>query len=637
MSGDSVVILAGGFGTRLSEKFPGIPKPMVPIDGIPILERIVNECKTYGYVDILLVLHHKPDHIVSYFDDGRRFGVSISYYIETVPMGTGGALLQVLDLLADTFLVLYADVFTTINLTYFTEFHRSKSADISLVVHPNDHPFDSDLIVIDEANRVLAFDAPPHEGPTVLANLVNAAMYLVDKSCLERCGRYSGKFDIAQKLFPDLLENGVSIYAYKTQEYIKDMGTPERRVRVENDLLSGVCSSRSLDKKRKAIFIDRDGTINVERGYVRQPSELELISRAGSGIKNINQSHYLAICITNQPIIARGECSFQSLSAIHNYLGVLLGEKGAYLDALYFCPHHPDAGFMGEITHLKKKCKCRKPEPGLLLQAAKEMNIDLSNSWMVGDRTGDILAAKRAGMLSAIVETGAAGLDGRYPARPHFAGTDLGVVVDFILRDYPTYLAQVQSLVNELDGSKFIFVGGLARSGKSTFTALLQRQLLSEGIRAHIIELDQFLLDDRSEELAYLDRYDVDQILGLLESLANENNFIIDDIGFDHHSGRLINYGSSTVSSDDIFIVEGISAFDIEARFKKNNTFKIFIEACYSKRLQRFTTKYKNRNFVTSEVNDLWQLRSTEEDSHIISQRDKADATIILKEVRNDN
>ena len=631
MSNCNAVILAGGFGTRLSDEYPGIPKPMVPIDGVPIIERVINECKTYGYNEVLLVLHYLPDQIVEYFGDGKRYGVSISYHIETVPMGTAGALLQVLDLLADTFLVLYADVFSAVNLDYFSEFHKKKCADISLVVHPNDHPFDSDLIVINDSNRVLAFSAPPHKGPKILANLVNAALYLVNKSSLIKYVGYSGNFDIAQKLFPDLLKNGVAIYAYNTQEYIKDMGTPDRRDRVEKDLLSGVCSSRSLDTKRNAIFMDRDGTINLERGYVRKPSELKLIPRADSAIKKINQSKYLAICITNQPVVARGECSFEMLNSIHNYLDVILGKKGAYIDSLYYCPHHPDDGFAGEISSLKKRCDCRKPAPGLLLQAADDLNIDLSNSWMIGDRTGDILAARGAGLYGAIVQTGAGGLDGMYNARPHFSGVDLANVVDFILQDYPIYMNQIQSLISKLENVKYIFIGGPARSGKSTFSNLLQQQLGSEGMQVHIIELDQFLLDDRSEDASYLDRYNFDQILSLLHKTSDENDFMIDDIGLDHHSGNLINYGNSKASSDDIYIIEGTIAFEIEARFKKSNGLKIFIEASNSARRQRFETKYKSRDFTKSEINDLWNLRLAEEDSHINSQQDNADATITLE------
>lgn len=107
--------------------------------------------------------------------------------------------------------------------------------------------------------------------------------------------------------------------------------------------------------------------------------------------------------VTNQPVIARGECSFEELERIHHKLETLLGEKGAYLDDIYFCPHHPDFGFEGERKEYKKICECRKPAPGMLLKAASDYNIDLSKSWMVGDGKRDVEAGINAGCRTAFI------------------------------------------------------------------------------------------------------------------------------------------------------------------------------------------------------------------------------------------
>jgi len=630
MSNHNAVILAGGFGTRLSHQFPGIPKPMVPISGVPILERIIAECKRYGYVDILLVLHHLPDQISTHFGDGSNFGVAIKYHIESEPMGTGGALLSVRELLAETFLVLYADVFTSVNLSHFSQFHKDNCADISIVVHPNDHPFDSDLIIIDGDKRVVAFDAPPHDGPDILANLVNAALYLVNKDALDTYIDYSGKFDIAQRLFPDLLAAGRTIFAYNTQEYIKDMGTPDRRTRVETDLITGVCASRSLSIARKAIFVDRDGTVNVERGYVTKPNELELISGAGNAIKKINKSKYLAVCITNQPVIARGECSFKMLDMIHNHLDVLLGEHGSYLDGLYFCPHHTDSGFSGEIPDLKKNCDCRKPEPGLFLRASSELSINLSKSWMIGDRSTDVAAAKLAGMMTAVVETGAGGLDGKCAVRPHFTGCDVNEVVDFILNDYPSYIDELQVVLKKVEGKKYIFISGLPRSGKTTVSGLLQSLLSSVGVTAHIVELDRYLTSEALESSSNLDSFITTETLCLLNRIASEEAFQIDDSRFDHHHSKLIDYGKTIVSPDDVIIVEGAIAFDIEEQFSHANTVKLFVSSADDIRLSRFKNKYRKKGLHESEIGALWISGSSEDVSHQKLQLDKADAIINL-------
>ena len=181
------------------------------------------------------------------------------------------------------------------------------------------------------------------------------------------------------------------------------MGTPDRYMAICKDFENGIVKGRNLKNKQKAIFLDRDGTINKYVGFLRTAEEFELLDGVSEAIKKINQSGYLAIVVTNQPIIARGEVTCEGLQKIHNKMETLLGEKGAYLDAIYYCPHHPDSGFEGEVKELKKQCECRKPKPGLLLQAAVDLNIDLEKSWMIGDGKNDILAGKNAGCKTALI------------------------------------------------------------------------------------------------------------------------------------------------------------------------------------------------------------------------------------------
>ena len=152
-----------------------------------------------------------------------------------------------------------------------------------------------------------------------------------------------------------------------------------------------------MKNKQRAIFLDRDGTINKYVGFLRNINDFELLPGASDAIKMINSSGYLAIVITNQPVIARGEVTFEELDEIHNKMETLLGNDGAYLDAIYYCPHHPHRGYDGEIPELKIDCDCRKPKPGLLFKAAKDFNIDLSKSWMIGDDDTDVEAGFNAG------------------------------------------------------------------------------------------------------------------------------------------------------------------------------------------------------------------------------------------------
>ena len=174
---------------------------------------------------------------------------------------------------------------------------------------------------------------------------------------------------------------------------------------MNHDFQSGTVSAKNLSKPQKAIFLDRDGTINKHIGFLRKTEELELLPRAAEAIKKINSRGFLAIVITNQPVIARGEITVEELNAIHNKLETELGRQGAYIDGLYYCPHHPDKGFKGEVEALKVECDCRKPKPGLILRASDDFNIDIGQSWMIGDDGRDIGCGKNAGCRTALISS----------------------------------------------------------------------------------------------------------------------------------------------------------------------------------------------------------------------------------------
>ena len=210
------------------------------------------------------------------------------------------------------------------------------------------------------------------------------------------------KIDLDRQILKPLAGTG-KMFCYDSPEYVKDMGTPERYEAVCKDFVEGVVTGKNLKRKQKAIFLDRDGTINQYVGFLRNINEFELIDGVAEAIGKINRSGYLAIVITNQPVIARGEVSLEGLSQIHNKMETLLGLKGVYLDGIYFCRHHPHKGFEGEVKELKIDCDCRKPKPGMLLKAAKEFNIDLAQSWMIGDGHGDVEAGNAAGCRTALI------------------------------------------------------------------------------------------------------------------------------------------------------------------------------------------------------------------------------------------
>lgn len=396
-----VVIMAGGKGTRITSVASDIPKPMILIDGKPVLEHEIECLRKQGFTDIILTVSHLGSVIMDYFQDGSKFGVHIEYYFEKEPLGNAGALFKIKEKLTEDFLLLNADAMFDVDFNRFVDFHKRHNALVTLFTHPNSHPYDSGLIISNEHNQVEKWLAKEDERPMYYKNRVNAGLHVISPEVLNQVIN-TQKIDLDRQLLKPLAGTK-KMYCYDSPEYVKDMGTPERYYAVCEDFKTGRVQSKNLSKKQKAIFLDRDGTINKYVGFLREIEQFELLPNTSEAIKKINNSGYLAIVVTNQPVVARGEVTFEQLDKIHNKMETLLGKDGAYLDGIYFCPHHPHKGFEGEIPELKVECECRKPKPGMLLQSARDFNIDLSKSWMIGDSDNDILAGENAGCFTARV------------------------------------------------------------------------------------------------------------------------------------------------------------------------------------------------------------------------------------------
>jgi len=414
-----VVIMAGGKGTRIASINSEVPKPMIEICGKPILEWQIENLKACGLTDITLVTGYLGHVIQEYFGDGSRWGVSIHYFVETAPLGTAGALLKMPEL-TDDFLLMCGDVILDVDFSRFISFHRAHHAWATLMSHPNSHPYDSSLLVTEtlppqeegglpvDTHRVVRWINKEDERD-YYRNLVNAGIEIISPALLQEVRSHyvprhpetPDKIDLDRDVLKPYVSSG-RIFSYCTPEYIKDMGTPDRYYEVEKDIRQGKVKARNLGRRQKAVFLDRDGTINQYVGFLTSANQFELIPQVADAIKLINQSGYLTIVVTNQPVIARGECTWDGLQHIHQKMETELGRSGAYLDAIYVCPHHPDKGFVGERPAYKVVCNCRKPKSGLLLQAAADFNIDLSQSFMIGDSDNDIEAGRNAGLRNSI-------------------------------------------------------------------------------------------------------------------------------------------------------------------------------------------------------------------------------------------
>lgn len=408
-----VVIMAGGRGTRIAELFPDIPKPLIPVNGMPILEREIRSLASQGFKDLILTVGYLSDKITEYFGNGSQLGVKIDYFVEEKPLGNAGALFQLREKIGDEpFLLLNADAAFDVDFNRMLAFHQQHGGLVTLFTHPNSHPYDSGLIIADQDGIVGKWLSKEDNRPQWYNNRVNAGLHVIDPKVLElslknldldpMTGFPKGKVDLDRQILKPLCGTG-KMFCYDSPEYVKDMGTPERYHQVEADFKNGVVQAKNLKNMQKAIFLDRDGTINKYVGFLRNIDDFELIEGVSEAVKLINQSGYLAIVVTNQPVIARGEVSWEELNEIHKKMETLLGKDGAYIDGLYVCPHHPDKGFEGERPEYKFECDCRKPKPGLLLQAARDFNIDLSQSYMIGDSENDVKAGEKAGCMHSVL------------------------------------------------------------------------------------------------------------------------------------------------------------------------------------------------------------------------------------------
>lgn len=398
----TAVFLVGGKGTRLG--LGDLPKPMVDMHGVPLLERMVYGLAAQGVRQFIFLAGHGAEYIREHFASHTPEGANIEVVTEDAPMGTAGSFHQLRDRLNGPFLVIYGDLLFESDVARFLAFAEEKGGAGTLYVHPNDHPEDSDLVDVDDDGKVLAFISKPHQNPDC-GNLVNAAMYLFSPEVLDYLPPATGEVvDWGHDVLPAIVDAGKHVlFAYRGTEYLKDIGTPKRIERGRRDFAAGTVRARCYNQPQRAIFFDRDGVLNREIDGVFKPEMLEVFPGVGEALSQVNKSGLLAIGVTNQPAIAKGFMSFEDLRDVHKKLDWGLSAEGGYLDDLLYCPHHPEKGFEGERAELKHDCDCRKPKPGMLTEAAKRHNIDLSRSFMVGDHARDIEAGLAVGAECWIV------------------------------------------------------------------------------------------------------------------------------------------------------------------------------------------------------------------------------------------
>ncbi len=616
------VILAGGKGTRMGKLTGDVPKPLLMIGDQPLLVHQVVLLKQYGITEIVILVNYLKDQIIELLGNGSKYGVHISYFEEPQPLGTTGGIKEIENQLTDDFLVVYGDVMMNMDIGRLIRFHYKKGSKCTLAVHPNDHPFDSDIVETDENSRILQFHPKPHTGTSYLPNLVNAGIYIVSPEVLQYIER-GVKADFGRDIFP-LICKKMEMYGYNTAEYLKDMGTPERLEEVNKDYRSGKIARSSYAVKQKAIFLDRDGVLNEEISFISKPEDMRLYNFTPSAVRKINHSEYKAIVVTNQSVIARNLCTLAELKAIHNKLETDLGKERAKLDAIYFCPHHPDKGFPEERAEYKIDCQCRKPKPGMFLEAARDFNLDLSTSFMIGDNERDVEAGINAGCVTVGVMTGYGMRKTNHEA--DFFFTNLLEAVSFIIDD--PYLPVFEKMNIPRNEVPFIvLIGGKARSGKSTLASYLKMKFEQQHKRVLKINLDNWILpeDQRGGCSNVYDRFqlpkietDIKQILAGIEYQTET---------YVNHPDRKAQKIVYRFDGHNVVIIEGVVALSSKA-LRDIAHDRIFINISPQDHRARIEQYYRWRGKQPEEIERLYNERMNDEYLLIEKERKFADRIV---------
>jgi len=636
----SAVLIAGGKGTRIrSISGDRIPKALVPVAGKPIVFWQMELLARYGINKLAVMAGHLAEHLVEkLLPKASSLGMQIEFFVEQELLGTAGNLPSARDYLgSEPYFAVYGDVVFDLDMERLARFHIENCADATIVCHPNDHPHESDLLAVDDAGLILEIMPARGRKRGWYRNLVPSSVYVLSSTVFDFIFRDT-KQDLIKQVFPEMINAGKRVMAYNTPEYLRDMGTPKRYASADEHIRTGRVSAMNYSNNRPAVFFDRDGVLNVEplgQGVV-SPDQLELFSWSPKAVKMVNESGRLAVVVTNQPQIAKNLLSFSELDKIHAKLETMLGFKGAWLDRIYFCPHHPERGFEGEVPELKIDCGCRKPKPGLLLRAAEELPIDMKKSVMIGDSWRDAGAARAAGIRFYGVRTGFGGEGCVGELLPDMMFDSVIDAVDFILSSDPMAEVLVSDICKVVksggDDKLLIGVCGIARSGKSTLSHRLEIMLEDRGIPVLRVHLDQWILprskrkfDDPPEVVNRVGRY-----REVFSALKSGNPVIAP--GYDtktREHGKPVKFdprGKKVIIFDGLFACHG--------SVKDLIDLSVYVDSTEEEVRRRFMRFYEWKGLPKEERERLFTKRTKEEWPAIHLQRIHAD---VLLERRSNN
>jgi len=371
------LVLCGGLGTRLRAVLPNIPKPMAPISGKPFLDYILIWLKKRGIEDVILLAGYKAEQIETHVKDGRQYGLNVGYSIEPEPLGTAGAIKYASKNchIGDEFLLINGDTYFDVELDSLISFHRSKNALVTITLRLVEEVSRYGLVSVNDEYRITQFKEKANSSGE---GLINGGIYVLNSAILDFIPE-NRSISLETEIFPQIVKDE-KIFGYPEGGHFIDIGIPK-----DYELSQKLLPEWEKEEKKSAVFLDRDGVIIEDTGYIHTKDQIKFMPGALDAIKQINKSGKFCIVVSNQAGIARGYYTEDEAMEFERTIEEEMKKYGARIDRFYYCPYHPD----GVIEKYRKDSIFRKPEPGMILKAANDLNIAISKSVMVGDKESD--------------------------------------------------------------------------------------------------------------------------------------------------------------------------------------------------------------------------------------------------------
>lgn len=387
----TALILAGGRGTRSHD--PNLAKVCVHVGGKSLLQHHFDLLASSQVTDVVVVAGFAGDQVSKALEEANVHGLKLRLLVEESPNGVMNALQWAISSCGmpeeERLLVLLGDVLMSFRIDEFLCRWEGSQKSVGVVVHPSTHPLDSDTVfescdgkVHAAAKGTVNLDTP---------NMSSAGVFAILRSKL---GQFINEKDFGSDVLPRAARAN-QLFVYQSSHYLKDTGTAARLASAQEDFSSGVFARRGSLLPRPAIFLDRDGVINPVRPESPAPDEYQLCDGVAEAIAQINRRGIPVFVVTNQPGIAKGFFSELHHQAVRARMDAFLAQAGGFVDDYIYCPHHPDGGFVGEVPSLKRECRCRKPEIGMIEELARQHHLDVVGSVVVGDSWRDLELARR--------------------------------------------------------------------------------------------------------------------------------------------------------------------------------------------------------------------------------------------------